>query len=196
MNDANDPTVQAHGTPIGSVREVFFERLVPGRECGDCVACCKILQIDQPDLQKAADVLCSHCSGQGCAIYTRRPSVCRTWYCLWRRIDALPDHLRPDKIGVVFSIDQHPSPRIAFEKIYIVARAIDNSTAFDTEPVKAALEMFATEGSLPVWVSFQGQKHLYYPAGPLADAILRPENTPWQSLAVEGLAWRKRYGLD
>jgi len=115
---------------------------------------------------------------------------------LWRRIDALPDYLRPDQCGVVFAIDSHEPPRIVFERTYIVARAIDDPAALQSEPVKAALDMFAEEGSLPVWIGFGGAKSLYYPNFSFADAITRPTETPWQSLVVAALAWRKRYGLD
>ena len=56
--------------------------------------------------------------------------------------------------------------------------------------------MFAREGSLPVWISFDANKTLYYPPFNLADAIARPTETPFQSLVIEALAWRKRYTLD
>jgi hypothetical protein len=176
--------------------DTIFDRLVPGRECGECVACCKILEIEKPELQKPADVLCKHCVGAGCGIYETRPTVCRTWFCLWRRIDQLPDYLRPDRCGVVFSLDQHDPPRIMFERLYIVARAIDRAEAFDAGPVRATLDMFAEEGSLPVWVSFKGAKRMVYPGPEFADAILRPDQTPRKDLVAKALSWRKGYGLD
>jgi hypothetical protein len=37
---------------------------------------------------------------------------------------------------------------------------------------------------------------LYFPANAFADAIMRPDTTPWDSLVIPALAWRKRYGLD
>ena len=110
----------------GSLRQVFFERPAPGRECETCIACCKILAINKPELRKASGVLCPHNTGTGCGIYATRPDICRTWYCLWRRIAALPDHLRPDRCGAVFSVDRHLPPRNIFENLYIVARAIDD----------------------------------------------------------------------
>jgi hypothetical protein len=178
------------------VRPDLLEHVVPNRECGDCVACCDILEIRSPDLQKPAHVLCPHCVSGGCGIYENRPNVCRDWFCLWRRIEALPDEMRPDKCGVVLSIGQHNPPRTVFEHAYIVARAIDDPSVFQTRTVKDALEMFAEEGSLPVWVGFEGAKRLYFPANAFADAIMRPDTTPWDSLVIPALAWRKRYGLD
>ena len=116
---------------------------------------------------------------------------------MWRRIGEMPHNLRPDICGVVFSTDQHDPPRNVFERFYIVARAVgDDPSIFVSRPVKAALEMFAEEGSLPVWISFRGNKSLYYPSHDLADAIIRPLETAFQNLVPQALAWRKRYGLD
>jgi hypothetical protein len=182
--------------PIALVPRTLVDHLVPGRECGECVACCKVLEIDKPQLKKPANVLCSHCTGAGCGIYAIRPDICRTWHCLWRRIEAMPNFLRPDKLGVVFSLDQHDPPRIIFERAYIVARALDDEAALDKEPVKAALDMFADEGTVPVWISFRGSKRLYYPAEPFASAIVDPSKAATPDLADKALAWRKRYGVD
>jgi hypothetical protein len=174
----------------------LFDHLVEGRDCGTCVACCKILEINKPELKKPANVLCQHCTGAGCGIYPTRPDICRTWYCLWRRMPAMPDFLRPNQIGVIFSLDQHLPPRTPFERLYIVARAISDPTAFDTEPVKATLDMFMEEGSLPVWTSFDGRKSIIYPKPDFADAILNPETTQWRDLVPKAREWRKKYGLD
>ena len=177
-------------------QNTIFDHLVEGRECGTCVACCKILEINKPELKKPAGVLCQHCTGIGCGIYAARPAICRTWYCLWRRIGAMPDFLRPDKTGVVFSFDQHIPPRTPFERIYIVGRAIADPAAFDAPQIVAAIEMFIENGALPVWLSFQGGKRMIYPQFDFADAILNPTTTPWQSLTPRALVWRKMYGLD
>ncbi|MES2984017.1 MAG: hypothetical protein V4735_02385 [Pseudomonadota bacterium] len=53
---------------------------VPGRSCGDCALCCKILEIKA--LDKPRDVWCSHCSTrQKCDIYLDRPQTCRNYNC-------------------------------------------------------------------------------------------------------------------
>lgn len=175
-------------------RDSIFDHLVPDRECGECVACCKILEIRAPELQKSADTLCQYCTGVGCGIYENRPEVCRTWYCLWRRIPSMPDDLRPDKCGVVFSLDAHNPPRILFESIYIVARAVDDSDALAKPAAASAVAMFIEQGALPVWISFKGQKKMIYPDQQLADAILQPTQTIWQSLVPRAIAWREQYG--
>jgi hypothetical protein len=78
---------------------------VPGRECGRCTVCCKTPKINVPELKKFAAVLCNHCTeGVGCKIYEARPSVCRGWYCGWRRLPGLGEHWRPDRCGVLIDV--------------------------------------------------------------------------------------------
>jgi Fe-S-cluster containining protein len=181
---------------VADRKSPIFEHLVPERECGTCVACCKILEINKPELKKPAGTLCPHCTGTECGIYASRPHICRTWFCLWRRIDEMPDYLRPDRTGVVFSLGQDRPPRVAFERLYIVVRAISNRAAFDEPPIKAAIEMFVEQGDLPVWLSFEGTKLMIYPQPDFADAILNPTTTVRQALVPKAVAWRKKYGLD
>ena len=151
--------------------------LVQGRECGGCVACCKTLEIQDPQIAKPADTLCKHCTGHGCGIYDTRPPVCRDWYCLWRRDQNLPDQLRPDQCGVIFSIDGEDQPRTIFESFFVVGRSLENDrSVFDAPAVNAALQAFAQYGT-PVFLSWElGTKGLLYPNGPLADAIERPSD--------------------
>ena len=56
-----------------------------GRACGACSLCCKLLQIDEPELKKPANEWCRHCrpGKGGCAIYDERPPVCRDFACEW-----------------------------------------------------------------------------------------------------------------
>lgn len=80
--------------------------LMPGRNCGECTACCTVLRIEQPELQKKADVPCPNLSAVGgCAIYNDRPGVCRTWYCGWRIMPFLNDDMRPDRAKVLIKTD-------------------------------------------------------------------------------------------
>lgn len=173
-------------------------RLVPGRECGDCVACCQKLEIVDPLLHKPADVLCEHCTGQGCSIYYTRPSACRDWFCLWRVDGNLPDVMRPDKCGVVFSFETHNPPRTIFENFYVIGRSMNNDpSAFDAQPVATFLQLWTQNGAgtVPIYRSWEtGVKRLMYPRGPLANAIENPGTTPHRAFVVEALAWRARYG--
>jgi hypothetical protein len=123
--------------------------LAPGRSCGTCTACCRILEIAA--LDKPAGVLCRHNTGAACGIYAERPLACERWHCLWRRIGAMPDALRPDRCGVVFSLELRPPVASVSEEACIVGRAVDDPCALDRPEVIAAFAMFVREGSLPVW---------------------------------------------
>ncbi|HUO89651.1 MAG TPA: hypothetical protein VMU08_10785 [Rhizomicrobium sp.] len=74
--------------------------LVPGRECGECAACCSYYEIARPELRKPRVTLCPYWKG-GCTIYDTRPDVCRDFFCLWRKAPTLDDWWRPDRCGVI-----------------------------------------------------------------------------------------------
>ena len=78
--------------------------LVPGRECGACTACCTVMAIDKPEIQKEAGVTCRHCVG-GCTIYATRPPLCRDYYCGWRQLPILDESWRPDRSGVYVEVE-------------------------------------------------------------------------------------------
>lgn len=178
-------------TPAGNIQP-----LVPSRECGDCDVCCRIFELDEPAVKKAAGLLCPHHNGKGCGIYASRPQPCRAFFCLWRRLADFSDALRPDRCKVLFRVIRVEKPRIIFEGVAIVAQAIEpDPDCFDREPVKGALAMLAENGTVPVWTSVNGVKSLYFPDLPLRDAILRPSLTPWQSLVPEALAWLVQYEM-
>lgn len=60
------------------------------RGCNGCTACCISPAIEQNQIlagesipAKAAGEKCKHCKSVGCAIYDRRPGICRGYLCLW-----------------------------------------------------------------------------------------------------------------
>jgi hypothetical protein len=57
--------------------------IVPGRGCGDCSLCCKLIRVDA--LAKPPGTWCMHCApgNGGCTIYDSRPTECRSFYCAW-----------------------------------------------------------------------------------------------------------------
>jgi hypothetical protein len=70
--------------------------VVPGRTCGSCSMCCKV--VDIPEMNKPAGGWCSHCiPGRGCSIYDARPYVCRGAYCEWITCKGLGPEWKPDK---------------------------------------------------------------------------------------------------
>jgi uncharacterized protein len=72
----------------------------PGKACGECTMCCSALEIEE--FKKPAGPACVHCaSGGGCAIYAKRPRLCRDFECEWLTSRRLPPHFRPDRIGAI-----------------------------------------------------------------------------------------------
>lgn len=73
------------------------------------------------------------------------------WHCLWRKIGALPDELRPDRSGVMFAIENRAPCADVLEGACIVGHAVNGARAFASMEVTEAFAMFTREGSLPVW---------------------------------------------
>lgn len=78
--------------------------LVPGRTCGDCTACCTVMAVDQPEMQKEAGATCRH-RAAGCSIYETRPKLCRDYHCGWRQLPILDQSWRPDLSGVFVEVE-------------------------------------------------------------------------------------------
>ena len=77
---------------------------VPGKSCGSCMMCCTALEI--VEFKKPPGRPCVNCvASGGCAIYAARPNVCREFECLWLTERALPQNMRPDRIGTILMED-------------------------------------------------------------------------------------------
>lgn len=76
---------------------------IPGKECGACSFCCKVLEITE--LAKPAGKLCEHCASPGCGIYPSRPKVCRDYDCSWKSDRTMSKQLRPDRTGTILMED-------------------------------------------------------------------------------------------
>lgn len=50
----------------------------------------------------------------GCGIYPVRPPVCRRFQCAWLSAPNLPEAMRPDRCGVMFSTNDSPLKAGAF----------------------------------------------------------------------------------
>src|SRR5660397_172524 len=159
--------------------ESYFS-LLPDRQCGECMVCCEYLSINTFNFKKPADTLCQNCvENRGCSIYDTRPSVCRTWHCLWRRHAGLPEELRPDKSKVIFSLKVCFEPSHVFETAYIACMALTDPAVFDTPVVSQAIDMFINEKTLPVWLTYAGCKTLVWPQEEMLDAISNPSTTKY-----------------
>lgn len=79
--------------------------VVPGRECGTCTLCCKVLLIRE--LAKPMGRWCAHCNpGRGCAIHAARPQECRDFFCLWMVDPRLGPEWKPEKAKFVVTNDR------------------------------------------------------------------------------------------
>lgn len=85
------------------------ERRAASRRCGECSLCCTVLRVDE--LAKPAGRDCVHqrrAAGAdgppGCTIHPTRPTICRSYRCLWLQ-GGLEDDERPDAIGGVVDLE-------------------------------------------------------------------------------------------
>ena len=177
-----------------TLADLMFGPPYDDRACGECIACCVVTVIDTPELKKPEGQVCPNCSGEGCAIYDSRPDVCRTFNCAWKRIASMPPETRPDRLGVMFTLERHLPPRNVFEHLYFVGVATGDPRALESPAAKDALAMLS-EGVLPVFVSAGGTKTLVHPEPNLADAIMNPAPQRDRALVGRGRAWLKRYAL-
>jgi uncharacterized cysteine cluster protein YcgN (CxxCxxCC family) len=111
-------------------------QLVPGRSCGECSLCCKLLRIDA--LSKPIGIWCTHCApGRGgCTIYESRPAECRDFYCAWLTSAVLGPEWRPNKCKMFLRMEGN-----------LVAVHVDPSdpTAWRREPFFQQLKEFANK---------------------------------------------------
>jgi hypothetical protein len=71
-------------------------RVVPGRACGSCSLCCKVVGVEE--LAKPIGEWCAHCNRQnGCTIYQQRPASCRKFMCQWLLEEGLGPEWKPDR---------------------------------------------------------------------------------------------------
>jgi hypothetical protein len=77
--------------------------LVPGRTCGSCMLCCKVMLVDE--LNKPAGTMCSYAVvGSGCTIRDHRPRACRRFFCGWRLDPNIDSLWKPSICGFVLQI--------------------------------------------------------------------------------------------
>lgn len=73
-----------------------LSRVLPGRACGTCTLCCKVIAV--ADFDKPPGVWCQHCArGKGCGIYETRPADCRTFFCEWMLEKGLGAEWKPER---------------------------------------------------------------------------------------------------
>lgn len=163
------------------------------RACGDCTMCCTILTVDTPDFQKPAGIRCTHLAAHGCSIHAVRPHICRTWFCAWRRIAGIPEEARPDRSGILVSLDFIREPRNCFEGVSIMVRLLPGSEAIENGMAQAILDSLC-DRLVPVWFSDGAKKMLMHPENSVATLVISGAAAP-AHLKDEVVAWRERYAV-
>lgn len=172
---------------------VLLGPVLPDRACGDCTMCCTVLTVDTPDFQKPPGTPCVHLASHGCSIHAERPHICRTWFCAWRRIAAMPDEARPDRSGILVSLDFVREPRNCFEGVSIMVRMHPDSGAIDNAMAGAILDSVC-DRLVPVWFSDGSRKMLMHPDDSVATLVMSGDTAP-PHLKEEVAAWREQYAV-
>ncbi|MBJ6121857.1 YkgJ family cysteine cluster protein [Sphingomonas mollis] len=162
------------------------------RACGDCTACCTELTVDTPDFAKPAGTPCVHLGEQGCGIHAVRPRICRTWFCVWRRVASLPDAARPDRSGLLVSVNFVDRPQNCLEGVSINIRMLAGSDAIRNGMAAIVLDSLC-DRLIPVWFSDGSKKMLMHPEDDVARLVISGDPAP-APLQDEVSAWRERYG--
>ncbi|WP_010215786.1 YkgJ family cysteine cluster protein [Sphingomonas sp. PAMC 26621] len=163
------------------------------RTCGDCTVCCTALVVDTPEFAKPAGTPCVHLTGKGCGIHPVRPPICRTWFCAWRRVASLTEETRPDRSGLLVSLNFVREPQNCFEGVSINIRVLAGSDAIATGLAGKVLDTLCDQ-LVPVWFSDGSKKMLMHPDKDVAHFVLTGDPAP-PNLADEVAAWRDRYGV-
>ena len=80
--------------------------VVPGRDCGGCTMCCKLLGVEE--LETPPLGWCPNCdTKKGCGIYQDRPTECRQFYCEYLLDGAVGEHWRPSKCKMVVVLEDY-----------------------------------------------------------------------------------------
>lgn len=129
---------------------------LPGRDCGECRACCVELAIDDPELSKPDETPCPNLCEAGCAIYERRPVTCATWFCGWRLIN-LSEAMRPDRSRVLMIPETCAEPGYEKGGLRLAPIGGDPEVLLQDEVVNLAGQFVAR--GLPMFLSHGSGEH-------------------------------------
>lgn len=170
--------------------EAAFGPLLPKRACDDCTVCCTVCGIDE--LAKPADTRCVHLAVDGgCGIYAQRPGACRDFFCGWRRLPWLTNNLRPDRSGIIITLEVAPAAPNPFERRCIVARWIEGAPADDKAQADRLLALFRRQRVPAFFSAARTQaKRLVHPGKAIYDHIIGG-TLPGGAADAEVLRWRQ-----
>ena len=97
---SNTPTVRTAISDTDFLYADLATLVVPGRECGTCTLCCKLIAVTE--LHKPRSTMCVHCIPEGgCGIHETRPHSCRGYFCNWLLLDGLGPEWKPEQCKFV-----------------------------------------------------------------------------------------------
>jgi Fe-S-cluster containining protein len=72
------------------------------RQCNECQECCNgNLQVNVLGYEISKGNPCRFLCSSGCSIHKSRPEVCRSFNCLWKMDESIPEDLYPKNSGVI-----------------------------------------------------------------------------------------------
>lgn len=113
--------------------------ILPGRACGSCTLCCKLLKI--AELDKPSGEWCVHCAaGKGCLAYATRPQSCRGFFCSYLTHPAFDERWFPARAKFLV----HPSPDGSWLNVVVDPGRPD---VWRQEPYYSAIKGWAQNGA-------------------------------------------------
>ena len=103
----------------------------------------------------------------------------------------MPDDARPDRSGLLVSINFVRTPQNCFEGVSIHVRKLAGSTAIEDGMAATVLDSVCTQ-LVPVWFSDGSEKMLMHPDNDVARLVMTGDPAP-AHLHDEVVAWRERY---
>ena len=125
-------------------------------ECGDCNVCCVAPAIDDGETtipEKPAGDACKHCSETGCAIYKKRPRLCKEYACLY--LCGLVEE-RPDSNGVAWSFQPHP---VSGGRLLVMGHCMDAIAVSKDPAAVATMKRFFSESAAVTCVALRDGKN-------------------------------------
>ena len=145
---------------------VASETAAPGRACGSCSMCCKLLPIRE--LEKPENTWCVHCkpgAADPCTIYADRPASCRGFMCHWLISPALGDEWYPGKSRMFVHYNHDPLGNVG---LYIIVDP-GRPDAWRREPYLSQLKVWAFNNlrarKMRTYVNVGARTYLMMPDG-------------------------------
>jgi Fe-S-cluster containining protein len=161
--------------------------LVPGRSCGSCSLCCKVIAV--AELQKPAGQWCIHSARErGCNIHDVRPPSCRAFFCAWLIDPNLGPEWKPEISR--FVLTQEPK-----SQALVVMADPGMPLAWKREPYYSALRRLSESLfrlDRKVLVNQKGQISVVLPDRDVPLGVVAPEEIAvWREGSTYGAMLRR-----